>query len=188
MVRITETAEEIFERTKVREIQLSRLLVFHILGGLRQQLPPMPQVRIGQSALQPSPCGSSPRQNGPPRPAEPTRGSRSSCAQPTFGWPLRVAWCLDCERGQSRRHLGRCTPRPHRMARFDDGVYDRPTRLAGVLTRPSETRYAQALRLSRFVGGCIPSLINLDYDSSCCVVSVLPLPRSRPACSVYLRY
>lgn len=39
-VRITETAEEIFERTKVREIQLARLLVFYISGGLLFMLLP----------------------------------------------------------------------------------------------------------------------------------------------------
>jgi hypothetical protein len=69
-----------------------------------------------------------------------------------------IAWSLGCERGQSRRHLGRFTPRPHRRARFEDGVHDRPTRLAGVLTGHSGTRCAQALRLSRFLGECIPDL------------------------------
>ena len=39
-VRITETAEEIFERSKVREIQLARLLVFYISGGLLFMLLP----------------------------------------------------------------------------------------------------------------------------------------------------
>lgn len=34
VVRITETPGEIFQRTKAREIQLSRLLVFYIVGGL----------------------------------------------------------------------------------------------------------------------------------------------------------
>jgi hypothetical protein len=33
-VRITETAQGIFERTKAREIQLSRLLTFYVSGGL----------------------------------------------------------------------------------------------------------------------------------------------------------
>jgi len=32
--QISETPEQIFERTKAREIQLSRLLVFYITGGL----------------------------------------------------------------------------------------------------------------------------------------------------------
>ena len=40
LVRITETAEEIFERTKVREIQLSSPLVFYISGGLLFMLLP----------------------------------------------------------------------------------------------------------------------------------------------------
>ena len=40
VLRITETAEEVFERTKAREIQLSRLLVFYISGGLLFMLLP----------------------------------------------------------------------------------------------------------------------------------------------------
>jgi hypothetical protein len=31
---LTETADQIFERTRAREIQLSRLLIFYISGGL----------------------------------------------------------------------------------------------------------------------------------------------------------
>jgi len=40
LVRITESAQAIFERTKAREIQLSRLLVFYISGGLLFMLLP----------------------------------------------------------------------------------------------------------------------------------------------------
>jgi len=40
LVRIAETPDEIFERTRAREIQLCRLLVFYISGGLLFMLLP----------------------------------------------------------------------------------------------------------------------------------------------------
>jgi hypothetical protein len=40
LIRTAETAEEIFERTKAREIQISRLLVFYISSGLLLMLLP----------------------------------------------------------------------------------------------------------------------------------------------------